>query len=194
MDGAVDAGGSSINSSNWAVRQPLGLSSPRPVEVAVATQLIQPPSSSSCSAVDPTSARCSAHVPAEASLTIVTAVVTNWDLCNTPAGCADPLPVARAVAATFQANSTALADVSAANTAWWSAFWAQSWMTLPHEPLLEAYYYSQSYMIGSASRSTNFAVGLWGPWVHQDSMYCAGCDFTMDCEHPPSSVASCSTI
>jgi alpha-L-fucosidase 2 len=45
---------------------------------------------------------------------------------------------------------------------------------------LEAFYYSHSYMIASASRGTKFAVGLWGPWVHQDSMYCAGCDFTMD--------------
>ena len=182
MDGAVDAGGSTSNSSLWSMRQPLGLSSPRPIKVAVATQLVQPLSGFSCGAAGPTTALCSGHVPADAApLTAITAVVTNWDLCNTPSGCGDPLPVAQAVAATFQSNSTAkLADVSAANTAWWAAFWAQSWMALPKEPLLEAFYYSQSYLIGSASRGTSMAVGLWGPWVHQDSMYCAGCDFTMD--------------
>ena len=181
MDGKVAAGGNTSNGTLWSVRQPLGASSPRPIEVAVATQLVQPHSGFSCSAVSPTNALCAGHLPTKASpLTIVIAVMTNWDLCDTPNGCAEPLPSAQALAATFKTNRTALAGVSVANSAWWAAFWAQSWMSLPDEPLLEAFYYQQSYMIGSASRGTKMAVGLWGPWAHQDSMYCAGCDFTMD--------------
>ena len=181
MDGKVDAGGSTSNGALWSVRQPLGASSPRPIEVAVATQLVQPYSGFSCGAVSSTNAQCAGHLSTNASpLTVVTAVLTNWDLCDTPNGCAEPLPSAQAVAAAFKTNKTALAGVSVANMAFWAAFWAHSWMSLPHEPLLEAFYYRQSYMIGSASRGTKIAVGLWGPWAHQDSMYCAGCDFTMD--------------
>lgn len=56
-------------------------------------------------------------------------------------------------------------------------------VSLPAEPKLEQIFYGQMYMIASASREDArmpMAAGLWGPWVHVDSMYCSGCDFTMD--------------
>ena len=137
--------------------------------------------------------------------------------------CGDPLPAALDVV--NNTTDAAVELIKEANTAWWSKFWAKSWISMPKEPKLvscdrlsywttsprasikvhpnkrcisrtfcylaalvfcslakERLWYGQMYMIASASREDDrsaMAAGLWGPWVHLDNMYCAGCDFTM---------------
>jgi hypothetical protein len=188
MDGRVGSGVGHVNGVIYSERQPLGLSSPKPIAVAVATSLSDP--TLACSSTPPTAsprstydgvASCAGKLPLGKPLTVTTVVLTNWDLCKTPAGCAEPLPAALARAAALR-NATTVSDIAAANAKWWSTFWTDSWVSIPDDLLLERYYYSTSYMIASASRRGSMAAGLWGPWVHSDRPGWQG-DFTIDYNH-----------
>ena len=210
LDGTVGAG--MRTNTMWSQRQPLGLSSPKPISVAVATAAVGaagvPWGGWQCGA-GISSVSCALHAPSAAaaaggahSLSFVSAVVSNWDLCATAKGCADPLPVAIARAANLGAARAAVTAIAAANRVFWARFWSSSWVALPGDPLLEQFYYGTSYMIGAAryiriyaviprvipaltpaeillySREGSVAAGLWGPWVHCDSPHWQG-DFTL---------------
>jgi hypothetical protein len=200
MDGSTDAGtkaptGSQSSPTFYAIRQPLGMSSPKPIRVAVANKLVGAAAGGfKCTRLGDTASSCignirngtdtdaatGAAVTVE-SLVLATALVTNWDMCHSVAGCGDPLPAA--LDAVQNVTEATIAQINVANSAWWSSFWAKSWISLPKEPKLEQLFYGQMYLVASASRVDSrlpMAAGLWGPWVHTDNMYCAGCDFTMD--------------
>ena len=125
-------------------------------------------------------ASCAGKLESGKRLTMITAVVTNWDLCevpsNNPVCKQEPLAVAIARARSLRTTS---AQVATANAKWWSKFWNASWVSLPGDPTLEGFYYSTMYMIASASRRGKMAAGLWGPWVHSDAPAWQG-DFTID--------------
>lgn len=67
--------------------------------------------------------------------------------------------------------------------AFWIHFWAQSNVSLPSRPLIEAFWYGAQYSLaGFASNRTEAWVpppGLYGPWTTSDSPSWNG-DFTLD--------------
>lgn len=135
MDGEVRAGAGA--GLAWSLRQPLGSSSPKPVRAALATTLRGTPDQAfECAVRDDASSRCAARVAGE--LVLATAVQTNWDLCATEGGCADPLVPALARARGF--NASRVAAAAAANAAFWDATWAAAWVRLPSDPVLERLY------------------------------------------------------
>jgi len=211
MDGATSAGAS--NGLLWSQRMPFGLSSPRPISVAAATSVLGwgaagPAASGSssgwrCTNTSDTRAGCTVPLLPGAPATLATAVVTNFDLCRTSAGCGDPIPAALAQATALAAQSDvgvdahvgdetvgahgaapggAVRQLQAANGAFWAEVWSNASVSLPGDALLEQFYYGTTYMIMSASREGNVAAGLWGPWVHSDTPGWEG-DFTLDYNH-----------
>ena len=162
MDGRIAAGVSDAGGTRgpvlWSQRQPLGLSSPKPISVAVATASVDGPSLSGCTADSGAgAANCTATVAAQ--LTLASAVISNFDLCDTPHGCADPLN-ATLDRATLATTNGSAAAISSDNLRFWRGYWNSSWVSMPGDPTLERFYYGTSYMIGAASREGKVAAGL----------------------------------
>lgn len=169
MDGSTDAGTTpaALTSSQsqsqsrtfYAVRQPLsGMSSPKPIRVAVANALVTGGGGGGsgggtalefeCNRIGGTASSCTGIINgtagsnaggsgggdsggggggAAAPMVLVTALVTNWDTCRSVAGCGDPLPAA--LDAVQNVSTTAsIAAIKEANSAWWNAFWEESWV------------------------------------------------------------------
>ena len=107
----------------------------------------------------------------------------------------DPLLTALSRAASAAANGTG--TIVAANKRFWSGamqtsyyamyfhtrsfsnencganvlrtdLWNTTWISLPDDPVLERFYYGQTYMIASAARRGKMPPGLYGPWIHSD--------------------------
>jgi hypothetical protein len=196
MDGRIGSGVSGGGRVVYSQRQPLGLSSPKPISVAVATSFggsasltcapaappPPPPPPLGHSSSEHTSPNydggvgCTTKLSRGQTLTVSSVVLSNWDLCSTPAGCADPLPAAleraaglhniTTTAAASAAEAGAVSEssvgaIAAANAAWWGAFWNDTWVALPDDPSLESFYYGTTYMIASASRKGKMAAGLY---------------------------------
>ena len=69
-------------------------------------------------------------------------------------------------------GTLAATDVSTLNTAhrsWWQTFWGQSFIEIADKSI-EKSWYGSLYILGSASRSGQYAPGLWGPWITQANM------------------------
>ena len=163
MDGRIAAGVSDAGGTRgpvlWSQRQPLGLSSPKPISVAVATASVDGPSLSGCTADSGAgAANCTATVAAQ--LTLASAVISNFDLCDTPHGCADPLNATLQRAITLATTNNSAAAISSDNLRFWREYWNSSWVSMPGDPTLERFYYGTSYMIGAASREGKVAAGL----------------------------------
>ena len=163
LDGRIAAGVSDAGGARgpvlWSQRQPLGLSSPKPISVAVATASVGGPSLSGCAADSGAgTANCTATVGAQ--LTLASAVISNFDLCDTPHGCADPLNATLQRATTLAATNNSAAAISSDNLRFWRGYWNSSWVSMPGDPTLERFYYGTSYMIGAASREGKLAAGL----------------------------------
>ena len=69
-------------------------------------------------------------------------------------------------------GTLAQSDVNTLNgthRAWWQTFWGASFVEIP-DKTVEKSWYGSLYLLGSASRSGQYAPGLWGPWITQASM------------------------
>jgi hypothetical protein len=113
---------------------------------------------------------------------VVTAVLSNWDMCgavaSTMQGCPrDPLSKTISRVAALAGNGSAA--LASTNERWWSAFWNATSISLPGDPVLERFYYGQSYLIASSARKGKVPPGLFGPFVHTDVPYWFG-GFTID--------------
>lgn len=183
MDGSTSAGASAGHGGLlWAHRMPFGISSPRPISAAVATSLVSG-ELLACINYSSSSAGCTAEISPAQPGKLGTAVVTNLDLCDTSAGCGDPLPAATdAAAALVSGGGSALDELQVASAAFWRGVWMNASIAMPGDRAVEQFYYAQTYMIMSASRKGRVAAGLWGPWVHTDNPEWAG-DFTLDYNH-----------
>jgi hypothetical protein len=71
--------------------------------------------------------------------------------------------------------------LNAAHRAWWNQFWSESFIDIDDD-LLEKFYYSSNYLMGSASRSGKTPPGLYGPWVTTDHPAWNG-DYTLNYNH-----------
>ena len=61
-----------------------------------------------------------------------------------------------------------LSDLQARHRAWWSAFWARSFLEIPDKEI-EKRWYAALYTLGSCSRAGKVAPGLWGNWLTTES-------------------------
>ena len=95
-----------------------------------------------------------------AQLTLASAVISNFDLCDTAHGCADPLNATLQRATTLAVTNGSAAAISSDNLRFWRGYWNSSWVSMPGDPTLERFYYGTSYMIGAASREGKVAAGL----------------------------------
>ena len=194
LDGSVGAGvvahadghvaGGRDGQVFWSQRKPLGESSTKPINMAMASTIILPvqpgtaEKASNCSRVSTSAAAC-ALVAGPGGLQIATVLTSNLDLCpghEAPGSVCDIDPLNASIA---RASTVSPADVVRANQAWWFNYWNTTSVAIPGDATLERFYYVQSYLIGSASRAGKTAAGLWGPWVHDDSPAWGG-DFTLD--------------
>ena len=64
-----------------------------------------------------------------------------------------------------RASSMGEARLTAANRAWWHAYYPSSFVSFP-DPRLEGYYWIQIYKLGSAMRATGPILDLNGPWYN----------------------------
>ena len=154
MDGSAQDGCS--NGSAWAARSPFSADlSRRPVTAAAAATV----SFSPLSTEHPT-ATCGPGGALELhasegwlNFTIALVFTTNRALCDTPAGCAPPLPAALNRSRHLAATPQAVASLRAAHAAYWRSFWlgggGNVW--LPGEPLLQSFWRGQQYLMASAS-------------------------------------------
>ena len=66
----------------------------------------------------------------------------------------------------------ALRPLRAAHAAWWRSFWSRSSVSITSKSglgkQLDTFYRGSLYMLGSSSRGTNVAPGLYGPWATTD--------------------------
>ena len=78
----------------------------------------------------------------------------------------DPAVVQAATTALLaEVTAATLPAVNAAHTAYWGRFWNASAVSLPGQPLIEAYYYRSLYLLGSASSASSAVPpGLCGAW------------------------------
>ena len=60
-----------------------------------------------------------------------------------------------------------IAALSAQHRAWWTDFWARSFIEIP-DPEIEKRWYAALYVMGSCSRPGKVAPGLWGNWLTTD--------------------------
>jgi hypothetical protein len=77
----------------------------------------------------------------------------------------DPLAATKSRVAGLQvADSEALA---ARHQAWWLQFWSRSFIEIPDKEI-EKRWYAAQYVMGSCSRASKVAPGLWGNWITTD--------------------------
>ena len=57
-----------------------------------------------------------------------------------------------------------LSDLQVRHRAWWSAFWARSFIEIPDKEI-EKRWYAALYTLGSCNRAGKVAPGLWGNWL-----------------------------
>lgn len=69
---------------------------------------------------------------------------------------------------TAELNRSMIDVVASQHLAWWSKFWAQSFIEIPDKEI-ERRWYAALYMMGSCSRAGKIAPGLWGNWITTDS-------------------------
>jgi hypothetical protein len=93
-----------------------------------------------------------------APVTLATAILSDLD-AKEPAAAAKEL-----VASLVPGKISAL---TAAHRAWWSNFWARSFIELADQEI-EKRWYAALYVMGSCSRPGKVAPGLWGNWLTTD--------------------------
>ncbi len=91
-------------------------------------------------------------------VTLATSVLSDLDAKH-PAATATEL-----VAGLTPAGTAAL---SARHRAWWTDFWARSFIEIP-DPEIEKRWYAALYVMGGCSRPGKVAPGLWGNWLTTD--------------------------
>jgi hypothetical protein len=90
--------------------------------------------------------------------TLVTPILSDLDA-------KDPATAAKQLAVSL--TPTKIAALSAAHHAWWSNFWARSFIEIPDKEI-EKRWYGALYAMGCCSRPDKVAPGLWGNWVTTD--------------------------
>jgi len=80
-----------------------------------------------------------------ATTIVITAVASNIDTGGTD-------PAAAVQAAVKAATPASIAAMQAAHVSWWAAYWSRSTISLPTQPLVERFWYSSQYTIGSSVR------------------------------------------
>ncbi len=181
MDGTSHAG-ATVEGGAWTQRTPF-IFNAKPVSVATATTLVRDVASSqpNCT-VNPIgshSASC-IYQAVSGSAALLAQVVTNHDMCQTFAGCSNPLPAAQHATAEFAAQnlSTAVATVQRSHDSFWVEFWQRTTISLG-DTMVQNLWVSLQFLAGSSSRADTVAPGLFGPWVFSDTPPWSG-DYTLD--------------
>ena len=169
----------------------------KPVSIATATTLVRGSSGSVSGTDDPSTAdrhgqpSCTVN-PAgshsasciyqavSGSAALFAQVVTNHDMCQTFAGCSNPLPAAQQAAAAFAAQnfSSAVETVQRSHDSFWEEFWQRTAISLG-DVVIQNLWVSLQFLAGSSSRADTVAPGLFGPWVFTDTPAWSG-DYTLD--------------
>ena len=87
--------------------------------------------------------------------TVATAILSDLDA-------KEFLPAAKELVAGLTPEK--LAGLAARHRAWWSDFWARSFIEIPDKEI-EKHWYAALYVMGSCSRPGKVAPGLWGNWA-----------------------------
>ena len=93
------------------------------------------------------------------TVTVATAILSDLDA-------KDFLPAARKLVAGLTPSE--VAALESRHRAWWSAFWARSFIEIPDKEI-EKRWYGALYVMGSCSRAGKVAPGLWGNWLTTDN-------------------------
>lgn len=62
-----------------------------------------------------------------------------------------------------------LAQLQRSHNEWWQAFWNESSLHIPSQPLLERFWYASHYLMACCCEEGKFAPGLFGSWVTTDT-------------------------
>jgi hypothetical protein len=187
MDGATNAG-ATPEGILWTQRTPF-IFNAKPVSIATASTLVRSAGGStsehglrpSC-AVNPAGSNSATCIYPEVSgsAALLAQVVTNHDMCETFAGCSNPLPTAQQAAAAFGAQNltAAVATVQCSHDTFWTEFWQRTTVSLGNS-VVQNLWVSLQFLAGSSSRAATVAPGLFGPWVFTDYPPWSG-DYTLD--------------
>jgi alpha-L-fucosidase 2 len=93
------------------------------------------------------------------TVTLATAILSDLDA-------KDDLAAAKKLVAGLTPSKVAALEVK--HRAWWSAFWARSFIEIPDKEI-EKHWYDALYVMGSCSRAGKVAPGLWGNWLTTDN-------------------------
>lgn len=66
-------------------------------------------------------------------------------------------------------NEAELDRLQAEHDRWWQAFWDESGIEIPSQPLLERFWYASHYLMACCCEEGKFAPGLFGSWVTTDT-------------------------
>ena len=168
MDGTTRAG--ATDSGVWMQRTPF-IFNAKPVSIATATTLIggsasgkgpAPPPAKTCNTNPAGSNSASCVYPKVlGSVALLAQVVTNNDMCETFAGCSNPLPAAQQAAAAFavQNLTAAIATVQSSHDFFWTEFWQRTAVRLGNT-VVQNLWYSLQFLAGCSSRAHTVAPAL----------------------------------
>ena len=147
VDGALQAslGGGGVSATSWFTRKADELPG-QSREVAVATRVIGEEGLEV------------ALQPGEMA-TVVTAILSDLDAHEF-------LPAAKQLVGGLTPQK--IEALATAHRAWWTQFWARSFIEIPDKEI-EKRWYAALYVMGSCSRAGKVAPGLWGNWVTTDN-------------------------
>lgn len=106
----------------------------------------------------------SVELPANKKVVFVLSMFTNHDRVDWKS---------HAISNVRSIDENAVARIKESHEKWWSDFWSKSEIQIP-DKMLEKYYYTSQYLLGSSSRKDKFAPGIWGPFITQDSSLWGG--------------------
>ena len=89
------------------------------------------------------------------TVTVATAILSDLDA-------KDFLPAAKKLVARLTPSEVAALETR--HRAWWSAFWARSFIEIPDKEI-EKHWHGALYVMGACSRAGKVAPGLWGNWL-----------------------------
>lgn len=143
VDGILKAslGSSETTAAGWFTRKADELPG-KSREVAVVTRLLD------------TNGLDGTLKPGETA-TVATAIVSDLDA-------KEVLPAARQLVDTLTTQK--MESFAAQHRAWWTKFWARSFIEIPDKEI-EKRWYAALYVMGSCSRAGKIAPGLWGNWL-----------------------------
>ena len=188
FDGSTTAG-AEIHGGSWVARTPFSVYVAKPISVALAVNAVNAKAARCNGMSSRLRSGCSYTIPANSGLRLFASVVSNLDLCDTPSGCSNPLPVARDRAA--NASLASFTSVEEAHAKWWASFWEKSAVRLPEMPDVQSFWYAMQYLLACSSRKGKIAPGLFGPWVFGDAPMWEGVSPTKLSQTGEFSLTSC---